>query len=268
MIDNYSDDEETDNDDGDEHYYDFPEEYPINTLSIAGLRYYNQMYCKDTIEYVQENIKKATVFKIDHTKFTTISGDGQFYLSKYQLYYDIKQIRELQIYKYNEISNHILLFADNLEYIRFIDTSVITQEFLELLQNHKNVKILELHYSCHKYVSPIVNVFVDHQSLKRMIINTNYHYSFMETTKYIQKVIKISNKSQHIIISYFDFDENLENVIKSPHYNYYSDRIHEIIYYRSLCLLKRCSTKNILLKFLCCHVSMWIVMQVCCLLKN
>jgi len=160
--------------------------------------------------------------------------------------------------------------------------TIISEKMRDTLLKTTKIKTLVINFyhnnDCQQIIERMIDIITN--NVKRDTLSTlkftfkNYDlYGIDYPIKIIKSCLKSSRHPFKIIVVYIArciFDDDIEFVIKSPNYNYCSNYIHEIIYYRSLFLQGRCDREIIdpCFEFVCCYAPMWIVIQVCFLLKN
>jgi len=107
--------------------------------------------------------------------------------------------------------------------------------------------------------------FMQHNTLKFLTLYPNIPITFHTYHTAIREFLIASKKPKIVILNFHDHILQIRNM----YYNYYTPHINVILYYRSLCLSERCFTsENNYLRFLCCYSPIWVVIQVCDLLKE
>jgi len=195
--------------------------------------------------------------------------------------------------------NNIIKNSTHIKELDIGSVYFISEDISSLISNiSENTSLIRLRYNCLYKMSQIdvMNMFINHKTLQTLILTC---WKSDDIPLYTNS-IKYTNK---III----LDYHKDITIKSPHYNYYTPYIHTVLYNRSLSLAGRliwsnmldisglnvelcptskrnmldisglnvelCPTSkrnssNKIFEYLCCNAPMWLVMQVCHLLKN
>jgi len=231
-------------------------------LKVEELSIYNRCdYISDISLYI---IKQC----INNMKYIRLFRGMEYYISFGSIYFDRLNI-QLDLCEFQKIRTHYIYFEEikeimqkstKLKYLCIYGCN-LNWRIVESLRLSKTLEVFQvLKLLCYEFDTKLftylIDEFIKHDTLK--ILHLIGVESFRDLISY---KLQSCDKCKKIIYNHIAFIP--------PHYNYYSDHVHVIIYYRNLCLMKRSDILDTdhVLKFVCCYAPIWIVMKVCELLK-